>query len=213
MANENNKAALLQFGVSMMQPVGLGQSPMGHVGEAIGGAGEAMTRRGDINRKDEEAASKADLRTAQATVAEARAANAGQGAARAGDRLEMARDRLAWDREKYGTQNLIRVQGQYIRDRKAHDDNQIFLPPAQRSTFPDFDKWTAQNPSLATALGTGGTGGGSSSDAGSGEGTSSAQSGGGGGTPPVSALKEGSNTRFKNGQSWTLLGGQPVRVQ
>lgn len=34
-----------------------------------------------------------------------------------------------------------------------------------------------------------------------------------GATPPVSALKEGVATKFKNGQVWTLKGGQPVRVQ
>ena len=31
-------------------------------------------------------------------------------------------------------------------------------------------------------------------------------------TPPVSALKEGVNTTFKNGQTWTLKDGAPVRV-
>jgi len=33
--------------------------------------------------------------------------------------------------------------------------------------------------------------------------------------PPeaVSMLREGKNTRFKNGQVWTLQNGQPVRVE
>lgn len=32
-------------------------------------------------------------------------------------------------------------------------------------------------------------------------------------SPPLAALKEGVNTKFKNGQTWTLRGGQAVRVQ
>lgn len=32
-------------------------------------------------------------------------------------------------------------------------------------------------------------------------------------TPPLSALKEGKNTTFKNGQTWTLQDGKPVRVK
>lgn len=32
-------------------------------------------------------------------------------------------------------------------------------------------------------------------------------------TPPVSALKEGVHTKFANGQTWTLSGGNPVQVQ
>jgi hypothetical protein len=31
--------------------------------------------------------------------------------------------------------------------------------------------------------------------------------------PPVSLLKEGVRTKFKNGQVWTLRGGKPIRVQ
>jgi len=34
----------------------------------------------------------------------------------------------------------------------------------------------------------------------------------GGGAPPANLLKEGTQTRFKNGQVWTLRGGKPVRV-
>jgi hypothetical protein len=31
--------------------------------------------------------------------------------------------------------------------------------------------------------------------------------------PPASLLKEGVNTKFANGQIWSLRGGQPVQVQ
>lgn len=36
--------------------------------------------------------------------------------------------------------------------------------------------------------------------------------GGASGAPPVNLLKEGVNTRFKNGQVWTLRAGRPARV-
>ena len=36
---------------------------------------------------------------------------------------------------------------------------------------------------------------------------------GGGATPPVSALKEGVQRTFKNGQVWALINGKPVRVK
>jgi hypothetical protein len=36
---------------------------------------------------------------------------------------------------------------------------------------------------------------------------------GGSATPPVSALKEGTNTTFANGQVWTLKGGKPTQVE
>jgi hypothetical protein len=32
-------------------------------------------------------------------------------------------------------------------------------------------------------------------------------------SPPISALKEGQTTTFKNGQSWTLQQGKPVQVK
>lgn len=208
MSNENNRAALLQFGTAMMQPVGLGQNAMGHVGQAVGQAGEAMARRAESDRKNIETDSKADLRGAQATVAEARAANAGTNAARAGDRLEMARERLNFDRERHGTQSLIRLQQQHSRAQKDHNDSMLLTPAAQRTQFPDFDTWVASNPSLQAAVGTG-AGGGTTPPAGA---TPSAPAGGGG-TPPISALTEGQNTRFKNGQVWTLRDGQPVKVR
>ncbi len=39
-----NRAAMIQLGVNLLQPIGLGQSTLGHIGQAIGAAGEAKTR-------------------------------------------------------------------------------------------------------------------------------------------------------------------------
>lgn len=51
-----NRAALMQFGVSLMQPISVGQSVAGHVGQALGGAAEAQTR--NVNDQEELAASR-----------------------------------------------------------------------------------------------------------------------------------------------------------
>src|SRR5262245_56997727 len=42
LSNPDNQAALIQFGISLMQPMGFGQTPMGHLGQAIGSAGAAL---------------------------------------------------------------------------------------------------------------------------------------------------------------------------
>ena len=67
----SNRAALMQFGISLMQPISPGQNTLGHVGEALGSAGEAVARKRAIDLKEQEAASKADLREAQAIRSEA----------------------------------------------------------------------------------------------------------------------------------------------
>ena len=45
--NPGNRAALMQFGIAALQPVGLGQTPLGHLGNAIGAGAEASARVGD----------------------------------------------------------------------------------------------------------------------------------------------------------------------
>lgn len=156
-ADSNNRAALMQFGVSMMQPVGLGQSPAGHIGQALGQTGEALTRRSEFDRKDRELESKDELRGAQATLAESRAATAGAGAGRAADRLAFERERFGFQRQRYQTSDLIRLQQQFIRDKQKHEENMAVQPAASRTPFPNFDAWVAQNPSLARSLDLGGT--------------------------------------------------------
>lgn len=54
-----NRAAVTQFGLQMLQPIGLGQSLSGQIGQAIGAAGDAKSRVA-------ESKAKTDLMTAQA---------------------------------------------------------------------------------------------------------------------------------------------------
>jgi hypothetical protein len=156
LANEGNRAALMQFGVAMMAPMGFGQNVAGHVGQAVGSVGELATRRGEAERKDRETDSRAELRSAQATVAEARAANAGSGAARAADRLSMERERLAFDKFRFNTSTLVRLQTAYQRAIEKINADNVLLPPDQRKPIPTFQQFVQTNPQLAAGIGMGG---------------------------------------------------------
>ena len=80
-SDEKNRTAMMQFGISLMQPIGYGQTPLGHLGQAIGSAGEAYSRRKGQEIAEEEAGSKQSLREAQAIAAEAGASGREQTAA------------------------------------------------------------------------------------------------------------------------------------
>lgn len=45
LSNPDNRAALFQFGISALQPIGVGQSLLGHLGQAAGMAGETVAER------------------------------------------------------------------------------------------------------------------------------------------------------------------------
>jgi hypothetical protein len=213
MGNESNRAAMLQFGLNMMQPVGLGQTPLGHTAQAIGAAGETFTRQGEEERRERELGSKEELRSAQATAAEARAARAGTAAGAAGERAERSRERLAFDREKFGTQNLLRLQQQYIRmSDQIRKDNEL-LPEGRRRPVPAFEEWIGTQPHLAGVPGVPQGGAPTPTEPPAAGGATPVPAPAGGDTPPISSLQEGKRTRFRNGQVWTLEGGQPRRVQ
>lgn len=77
-----NRAAVAQFGVNMLQPIGLGQSFAGHVGQSVGAAGEAK-QRVVANEQDK------NLKAAQADYYSGRA-NGGTASALVNQRQEDA---------------------------------------------------------------------------------------------------------------------------
>lgn len=154
-----NRAALLQFGLQMMQPIASGQNFLGHLGQSIGegAAAAGRTETADLaqrkaNREDFESDSKAQLRGAQATAAEARAATAETRAAAGLERLQGAQDRARLS-------GLVRAQGIYStemgRIRKVNQDNALFNPTAPKVREPSFDEWLDGNPTLKATLGIG----------------------------------------------------------
>ena len=56
LGDENSRRALLQIGLQMMQPVAMGQSVVGHIGQGIGAGGEAVGRieAEELKRKKQE---------------------------------------------------------------------------------------------------------------------------------------------------------------
>ena len=76
-----NRSAMIQMGVNLLQPIGLGQSTVGHIGQAIGAGAEAYDRA----RTQEEAAASSqrelDIRQQQADADTARAQQSGLTAA------------------------------------------------------------------------------------------------------------------------------------
>lgn len=102
------RTALLQAGISMLQPPSFGDTPMSQFGRAVGSAGEAVTRQGVLEQRERESDAKTDLAEARADAASARAGAAGAGAGLAEQRLGIQRERLGMDRERYGLQDQMK---------------------------------------------------------------------------------------------------------
>lgn len=75
-----NRAALLQFGLNMMQPTAIGQTTGGHIAQAVGAGAEAVGRQSDADLKERTAESKMAYADEKLRIAQQ---NADSGAIRA----------------------------------------------------------------------------------------------------------------------------------
>lgn len=91
LSDPGNRAALMQFGISLMQPIAPGQTPIGHFGSALGSAGEAISRREKQDLAEAEVGSKAQLRESAAQLAETRANAAVQNIGHQSEVLDLKR--------------------------------------------------------------------------------------------------------------------------
>lgn len=89
LGDPDSRASLISFGLQLAQPMGFGQTPIGHFAQAVGAAGQTATNRDKINRQDVEAESKQVLRESQANAATSRAETAAANAATAAARLQL----------------------------------------------------------------------------------------------------------------------------
>lgn len=212
MANEGNRAALLQLGVSLMQPMDFGQTPVGHIGQAIGSVGELGSRREAQQLKEREVSSKEELRASQAGLAEARAGTAGVGAARQADRLAFLMQQHQDRMQLAGQGQRLKALQDYGRQQAAHNREQILLPAAQRSAFPDIGTWAARN-GISDVLGetTGQTGPETPIPPAAGASASTASASGGQALPPLASRVPGQTRINRNGQSyrWETQGWVP----
>lgn len=110
--NPENRAALMQMGIALMQPIGLGQTALGHVGQAIGQGGEAADRvRAQSERSALQEAKTSELET-RAASAETRAASAAANLGLQSENLELKKllgvfDRSAKMQEQYQKAKLL----------------------------------------------------------------------------------------------------------
>lgn len=151
MGDPANRAALIQMGISLMQPVALGQSGLGHVGQAVGSAGEAQDRirkaeqdDAEQRRRQQETDSRGGLREAQAGLAEARAGTAGARSDAAATRAEAARERLTATQQNIGLSKLIQAQRQYAQEIATIQKRNTDLardPKTPLEPVPSWDEW------------------------------------------------------------------------
>ena len=149
-----NRAALLQCGGAMLQPIGVGQTPVGQIGQSIGAAGEAQDRVTGQQIREQEVADKGALRQAQAESTWARGEAALSTAAarseNAATRASAATERLGLTRELGQLRANVSLNAQY---NKFVEDLQLIQPTA---SVPSFEEWVSKNPQLAAALGSSG---------------------------------------------------------
>lgn len=125
LSDPGNRAAVMQFGVSLTQPPSFADNSLSQIGRAVGDAGEASTRVTEAEQKQQELASKQDLRTSQAQLAEARAGTAGSNAALQASKIDLARERLATQQGLGSLQRKIQASNAYnayakgVQDRNA----------------------------------------------------------------------------------------------
>jgi hypothetical protein len=65
-----NRTALLQIGLGLMQPVGVGQSPMGAIAQSIGSGGEAQARVASQDLKEDQVDNKLSLANQRLAIAQ-----------------------------------------------------------------------------------------------------------------------------------------------
>lgn len=143
----NNQAALMQFGIAMMQPIGIGETPLSHAASAVGSGGEAAARVTKQGLAEREASSREELRAAQAGLAGARAETAGARSDAAANRLDTARERLAFQQQNADTNQRIRALLGYQQYQKGMADRNTrnALIGGQPEPILPFEDWAAQS--------------------------------------------------------------------
>src|SRR4249919_1568015 len=131
------RAALLQSGIAMSQPLAWGQSNFGGLMSAIGSGGEAATRADVLEQKKAESESKAMLREAQAGAAESRASTAGTKADLAQQALQVKREQMqlrAWNDLRRGYETYRSAI------EKSNDTNRLLNPEAVKPPL-SIEQW------------------------------------------------------------------------
>lgn len=145
MGKPNNRAAMIQFGIAMLQPVSPGENFLSHGANALGSAGEAHQRVTTNEQQARKSDTEAELRTARAGQAESAASAAESRARSASEGLDLRRESV--DNRK--TIGLLSAQIQarakydtYVRTtEKANSDNRLLDPKAKTRDVMSFEDW------------------------------------------------------------------------
>lgn len=146
--------ALLQAGISLLQPPQWGDTLGSRIGQAVGSAGEALTRQQDIQNKQELGRARTEAATARANAAAARASAAGANRDVASERLRLQREKLGFTQMMGEQRNKNEAQKRktdvirlYETARKnaeqAHNENLNTMN--QPFVFPDLQTWAREN--------------------------------------------------------------------
>lgn len=162
LADPESRAALMQFGLQLSQPVALGQNTLGHIGQSIGAGGEAAGRvraeertEAEAARRERETDSRSELRSAQADSAAARSSAAEARAGTAAVRAAAETDRLNMTRDSNTNRALLQAQGLFqkeVSDVRKRNENAA-LVGGTPETVPTFEEWLNRNPILRQQLG------------------------------------------------------------
>jgi len=148
--NPNNRAALMQFGMAMLQPLGYGETSMSHFANAVGAAGGASGRVTEAEQQARKSETEAQLRESRAMAAEA-AANAAANRQFLGERnLELRAQGLEQQRTNQEQARQISLLGAETRNRRAYDQYQkevanqnLIAEKGKEQTPLSYDDWKA----------------------------------------------------------------------
>ena len=135
MGDPQNRASLMQFGISMLQPVGVGQSQLGHFGQAVGQAGEAATRVQQQDMAKQKLAAETDYREQSANLAASRA--------------EMTGRNLGLQQELFQLKQLLGTQTAAEKAHEAYQKAKIFN---DKLTFQQYLEELQQYPGMSVPV-------------------------------------------------------------
>jgi len=154
MADPHNRAAMIQFGVALSQPISAGQNALGQIGSAVGQAGEASDRITAEEDKQAEAASKQELRKASAELAGAKAETQGTVASARQASLEAQQQRLEQQGRIAQLNAYVKLQAQYnkMRAEKEKANSYGLTASGKPEPIPTWEEFFSANQGLDPAL-------------------------------------------------------------
>ena len=138
-----NRAAMMQFGIAMLQPMQPGENWLSHGANALGYGGEAEARVAQQQQHEDLLESQARLRESQAGAAQTRAEAAQTAAAAREQSAGFTLERVGMAQQQRGLQNLFSAQAGYQKAKSDYEKQELdpLNPSKSGQPFPDFETW------------------------------------------------------------------------